>query len=186
MLKKNFDIDKNQFDKLVEELQSGSDEMFNKLFKDVFIITYESIKNKLNISEPDAKEATINAFFNFYNKLKDGKITYNNLKYLLDTMAKQEYFIFFNTDKKEKSFPLIDELNFLIEEEEIDHVAKDEEFNKLEEAVKKLDTNCKKLLDKIYTKGIKTGKIAKSLKISKETFRKRKERCLKKLKNLLS
>jgi len=170
---------------MTEELRNGSDEYFELLFRRLFVYTYREMIETMKISEPDAKEAAIEALYEFRKKLINGKVKYGNVNYLFMVMARRKFIQGYN--KRKKIGFLEDnpyEVEDIIDEIEVKKWS-EEDFLAMEEAFKSLDDKCKDLLHKIYYKKVDTGKIAKKLGINRVAVRKRKQRCLDKMREYL-
>jgi len=185
MKNKNLGLSEDEFNKMVEGLRNGSNEYFEYLFRELFIKTYEKIKSTMNIPEGDAKDATVEALYDLRKKIINGTVKYGNINYLFNMMARRKFMSKYKKAKKGEIFwegPYIEEE--VIDEEEPKEW-EEEDFLKLEMAIDKLDEKCKDLLNNIFYKHIDTVLIARWLGINLPTLRKRKQRCLDKVRQYL-
>ncbi len=176
-LDKNFGLTKEKFAVLLQELKEGNETLFEEIFLSNFQKTCFFIKKKCKISYDEAYDITMNTLLDYRLRLLDGKIVYGNLKSLFRQMA---YHNFVKTVRESEKKEKVLKLNYreapVLENEERDL------FNMLENAFKKLELKCKNLLDKFYYLGISYEDLAREEKISYQAIRKRKERCISKLK----
>jgi len=179
-LDKNFGLSKEKFIVLLQELKNGNETLFEEIFLNNFQSTCLYIKNKCKIDYDRAYDVTMNTLLEYRLRLLDDKIIYGNLKYLFTQMA---YHNFVKTVRENKKLEKIPPLGTRGDEALQSNEAKMQKL--LEIAFKKLEVGCRILLDKFYFLGISYEAIAKEEAISNQAVRKRKERCLNKLKTLI-
>lgn len=177
---KNFGLSKEEFSVLLNELKNGDETLFEEIFLNNFQNTCLYIKNKCNIEYDKAYDITMNTLLEYRIRLLDGKIVYGNLKYLFRQMAYHNFVKTVRENKKEEKT-----LNI---KREVDAAQTKSERNLqdlLEVAYKHLESGCRNLLDKFYYLSISYDELAKEEGVSYQAIRKRKERCLTKLKQLI-
>ncbi len=180
-LDKNFGLSKEEFGDLLYELKNGNESLFEEIFLNNFQNTCLFIKNKCNIEYDKAYDITMNTLLEYRIRLLDDKITYGNLRYLFRQMA---YHNFVKTVREKKKAEKVVPLKIEVDEDLVSRERKMDEL--LDAAYKALESGCKNLLDKFYFLSVSYEEIAKEENVSNQTIRKRKERCLNKLKKLIS
>lgn len=179
-LDKNFGLRKEEFEELLRELKNGNETLFEEIFLNNFQSTCLYIKNKCSIDYEKAYDVTMNTLLEYRIRLLDDKIGYGNLKYLFRQMA---YHNFIKAVREKKKFEKVQSL-YPIE----DGAPQSEEIKMLELleiAFKKLELGCRNLLDKFYFLDVSYDELAEEQAVSNQAVRKRKERCLNKLKELI-
>ena len=177
---KNFGLSKEEFTVLLDELKSGNEKLFEEIFLNNFQSTCLYIKNKCNIEYDKAYDITMNTLLEYRIRLLDDKVKYGNLKYLFRQMAYHNFVKTVREKKKEdKALKLKDEID--------DNLVKSERKMQeiLDEAYDLLGLSCRNLLDKFYHLGVSYDELANDEGVSYQAIRKRKERCLGKLKVLI-
>lgn len=179
--KKNFGLSQARFEELCEGLRKGEDQ---SLFEHIFIEHFEYCQQYL-IREDQAPEhlaydATMDALISFRNALAKGTLTYGNLNWLLTRMARQHYYKFLR-----KPIPVnLANLPELAEPEptlEFDP----ELYGVFRRAWEALGEQCRALLHKIFYQGKSYQELAVNENESQAVLRKRKQRCLSKLRNAI-
>jgi len=180
-MNKNLGLSEKQFYDLVEELKNGNNKLFELAFNKLVFYNIRYAKRKYRISEFDAKDATINALYSLRNKLIDDKIKYSNIRFLFTKMVYHEYLLIRKRNENIVYLDTATENNLVDSTDSFT----DENFNKLNTAMKKLDSKCVELLESIYSKNAKLNKLADKFGISYDLIRKRKQRCLDKLRSIV-
>ena len=173
----NFGLVPSEFEKMVKNLKSNDEHLFEHVFLGQFSTCIKYVEMKYNAQYDDAYDATMDALLDFRLRILDGKIKYGNLRYLLNLMASQYYL----RNKKSFKFQGIEE-NDLLSPDLID----EEDLILLKKAWKNLGNKCQSLLKMNFYSGMKLSEIAITSGKSHGGIRKQKERCLKKLSELFS
>lgn len=179
-LEKNFGLSKEKFVVLLQELKNGNETLFEEIFLNNFQSTCLFIKNKCNIDYDRAYDITMNTLIEFRIRLLDDKVVYGNLKYLFRQMA---YHNFVKTVREKKKLKNVTSIK--TDDDEALKSKENQMLEILEVAFKNLDLKCRNLLDKYYFLGTSYDVLAQEESISNQVVRKRKERCLNKLKALI-
>jgi len=179
-LDKNFGLSKEEFDELLQQLKNGNELLFEEIFLNNFQNTCLFIKNKCNIEYDKAYDITMNTLLEYRIRLLDDKIVYGNLRFLFRQMA---YHNFVKTVREKKKAEKVETINTEVDEDLVSMERKMDEL--LDMAYKTLELGCKNLLDKFYFLSVSYEDIAQEEKVSNQAIRKRKERCLNKLKTLI-
>ncbi len=178
----NFGLKKADFDQLVSDLQGGNE----KLFETIFVQHFESCRSYLmrecSAQADDAYDVTVETIIKFRQMLVEGKIQYGNLRFYFTKMAKDAYLKIIAKNKKmpvgellENEADVADESTAAFDEEQV---------LALDKSWKLLGDECKDLLRQHIQEGFQLKEIALNLAQSEANMRKRKERCMAKLKSL--
>lgn len=174
---KNFGLSEASFKVLLKELNEDNDALFEKIFLTHFKSCQVYLQRNYNASSEDAYDATMNTLIEFQDRLKAGKITYGNLRFLFTRMAGQ---IYLKWIKKENKTTSIGELDIPESFEELD----EESFKILNKAWEKLCDDCRALLKEFYYDGKALNQLAERMEKSHSAVRKQKQRCVEKLRDL--
>ena len=177
LMKKNFGLTKTQFDELVNQLQSGINTIFERVFLSHFQDCRIYLVRQLNAPTEVAYDVTMDALLEFMKRLKEGKITYGNLRFLFTKMASQ---IYLKRIKKESHITQIDEIDLPIEMIEVEP----SDLAILEQCWDQLQERCQKILKAFYYDNIQLKELADKLEKSPTALRKQKQRCMEHLKEL--
>jgi len=173
---KNIGLTEGSFNQLVHDLRNGNELLFEKIFVSFFKKNLNILKAKYNASHADAYDCVMWSMLRMRQMLIEGKISYGNLNNYFIRMSVTRY-IKTNSRKKEFSMEVIPEP----EESEVP-TFDDEVISQLEKAWAKLGAPCKELLKGFYYDKLELKKLTEILNDSSTAnTRKRKERCLKKL-----
>ena len=175
LMGKNFGLTKSEYERLVDNLKTGKEELFEK----IFLAHFDSCKQYLIInhkaSEELAYDITMDTLIQFRKRILTDKTTYGNLRYLFTVMASQ------NLIKHHQKLKKVDLSPFYVEHPP----AKSEAiYDALTFAWERLENDSKTILEEYYYKKTPLIKIANKLGISDSTMRKKKQRCLEKLRSL--
>ena len=177
-LRKNFGLTEAQFDQMNATLKQGDNRLFEQTFLAHFQDCMNYLKRNYNASHEDAYDISMDALLEFCRRLKAGKITYGNLRFLFTQMAGQMYLKWV---KKQKVVGELAEIEIeATPPEEVD----EEAMNALNQAWEQLGSNCKRMLRSFYYDQVALKKIAEDLGKSDVAIRKQKQRCMEKLRNL--
>lgn len=179
MENKNFGLTQADFDRLVVDLKRNDTFFFEQVFTKQFEETIVYLKREYRADHEHAYDAAMDALIAFRLRFVQGKLSYGNLRFLFTKMASQMYL------KSKRSKVRTVDNDLLVNEEAVETETREmsPEFNK---AWQKLGEGCKDLLTKYYYGKMKLLEIADELSKSPATVRKQKERCVKKMKVLIS
>ena len=145
------------------------------LFEQIFLTHFEDCMNylqrKYKASYNDAYDISMETMLLFMNRLKSGKATYGNLRFLFTQMAGQ---LFFKQLKKAK---LSEEL-YLSDPKEESEADQEYLFIIMEQVWETLDQQQQALLHAFYYDGISFKQLSEKTGVSAVTLRKRKQRCI--------
>lgn len=165
---------------LTNKLTLGDQSLFELIFLSHFKDCYNFLLQEDGASADLAYDATMEALYNFRCKVESGKIKYGNLRFLLTRMARQYYYKRLRKEHNDS----IEEIRGLIEEEE-DASFEEDTFVLLRTAWLSLGDECKKLLHAFYYQNSTLLAIASTTKQSYTVVRKRKQRCVEKLRTMM-
>ena len=174
-LQQNFGLTLAEFTDMVEELRSGNDAIFKRIFLVHFSDCTHFLESKLKADPVDAYDAAIDTLLEFCKRLKRGKIQYGNLRYLFTQMARQALY---RIRKKHNPVTDLDEASDV---QSVDERPDDDTLEVLALAWKKLGEQCQRLLRGFYYDNTSLGDLAKTLEKSEVATRKQKQRCMQKL-----
>ena len=179
-MEKNLGLNEKQFKNLVSRLKKGDDTLFELAYKKLVEDNIELLKNRYKVEDFDAKDATLNALFSLKKKLLDGKIRYDNIRFVFSKMAYHEYVLLLRA--REKSLNSKGRvISYYTKDGEGGIEFTEEDFAALDRAMSKLDKICLKIIKSVFYTQLKLKEIAVVLKMSYDNIRKKKQRCLEKL-----
>lgn len=173
----NFGLSQTAFDEMLQKMKTGDDDLFEQIFLAQFEETIAYLMRRYNASRTMAYDATMDALLKFRKRLLEGKIVYNNMRFLFTQMAGQ--FLVTALQKDGKSVALSNEEAIPEIEEKVDEAILDY----LDAAWKLLGDQCSKLLENYYYKKIALKELAEKLGKSDAALRKQKQRCLEALRS---
>jgi RNA polymerase sigma factor (sigma-70 family) len=178
----NFGLKKADFDQLVSDLQGGNE----KLFETIFVQHFESCRSYLmrecSAQSDDAYDITVETIIRFRQMLVESKIQYGNLRFYFTKMAKDAYLKIIAKNKKMPVGELVE--NEADRADEATEAFDEEQVTALDTSWKLLGEDCRNLLRQHIQEGIQLKEIAQAIEQSEVNMRKRKERCMAKLKSL--
>lgn len=175
LLGRNFGLSEHEFNQLTISLKAGKEELFEKIFLAHFDNCQQFLVTNHKASYELAYDITMDTLIQFRQRIITDKIHYGNLRYLFTVMASQRLIKHYQKDKK------VDLSPFYLE----GSPGKSEEiYEALAFAWDALENESKTLLEEYYYKKTPLIKIANKLGISDSTMRKKKQRCLNKLRTL--
>lgn len=175
LIGKNFDLTQHEYDELVENLKKGEEELFEKIFLSHFDNCKQFLVTKHNASYELAYDITMDTLIQFRQRILTDKTTYGNLRYLFTVMASQNLIKHYQKTKK------VDLSPFYVEGTPVKSEAV---YEALSFAWETLENDSKKVLEEYYYKKTPLIKIANKLGIKDSSMRKKKQRCLEKLRAL--
>ena len=175
---KNIGLTEDSFNQLVQGLRNGNELLFEKIFVSFFKKNLNILKAKYNANHEDAYDCVMWALLRMRQMLIEGKISYGNLNNYFIRMSITRYI---KTKSRNKEFST----EVLPEPQQADDpVFDDDIMAHLEKAWAKLGDPCKQLLKGFYYDKLELKKLTEILNdTSTANTRKRKERCLKKLRS---
>ena len=178
MERKNFGLTEASFLQMVLDLKANDTRIFEKAFLAQFDETMSYIRREYDANQEDAYDATMDAILELRNRFVDGKLYYGNLRFLFTKMSAQMYL-----RNKKRQQPIFEDLETLKElsDEQIETPVP--ESFKL--AWQSLGAKCKQLLTLHYYGSMRLTEIAEELSKPPATVRKQKERCIRKIKDLM-
>lgn len=178
MKDKNFGLLEEDFNQMLAQLQNDNKTLFEQVFLAHFEDCIRYLQHKYNASYNDAYDAAMNTLMQFHDKLKMGKIRYGNLRFLYTQMAIHIYLKWIA--KAEQKTQTIESLD-LADESPV--VLNEEQDVALTKAWQQLCNDCQHLLKSFYYEGVELKNIALSLSKKPTALRKKKQRCLERLRD---
>lgn len=171
---KNFGLTASDFQDMVLQLRSGDYRLYEQVFLTHFSSCIDYVKYRCKATHAEAYDATMNAMLDLCRRIKNGAVSYGNLRYLFTRMACQ----FYNHAKgRQERFATLDEVDLPITEDEWPEEARE----LIREAWQYLLEPCQELLQKFYYHQISLKILAEQSGRSEVALRKRKQRCLESL-----
>ena len=174
--KKNLELTESGFKELVAKLKEGDEQLFEKIFIEYFERNLKLLKAKYQASHENAYDCVMWAMLRMRQMLLEDKISYGNLDNYFSRIAVTRY-VKMQSRKREFATSEMPELG--IGE---DHFIDDDTLVRLNKAWARLGEPCQQLMKGFYYDKIELKDLTVILKdTSTANTRKRKERCLKKL-----
>ncbi|UOY05823.1 sigma-70 family RNA polymerase sigma factor [Muricauda sp. SCSIO 64092] len=178
MERKNFGLTEASFGQMVLDLKANDTRFFQQVFLVQFKETLNYVKREYGASHEDAYDATMDALLEFRKRFVDGKLKYGNLRFLFTKMSTQMYLR--NKKRQQLTYEDLETLREIADDHVEAGVPKSFRM-----AWRSLGANCKQLLTQHYYGAMQLTEIARELSKSPATVRKQKERCIKKIKDLM-
>jgi RNA polymerase sigma factor (sigma-70 family) len=178
----NFGLKKADFDQLVGDLQGGNEKLFETIFVQHFDSCRSYLMRECAAPSDDAYDVTVETIIKFRQMLVDSKIQYGNLRFYFTKMAKDAYLKIIAKNKKMPVGELLE--NEADRADESTESFDDEQVAALDKSWKQLGEDCRNLLRQHIQEGFQLKEIAQALEQSEVNMRKRKERCMTKLKSI--
>jgi len=175
------------FQKMVKQLKLGDNKLFDSYFDYLGKEVIFHLNSKYRASRFDAQEATVKAMYIIYNKLVEDKVKFETLNNYFSRIAYHEFLKIQNKKRNNTLLvesEIIPEINYSEEKEE-DTIFTEINFNLLKKSIRKMDSGCKEIFKLVFNKGMKQNDVADKLNISYSSLRKKKQRCIEKLKEML-
>lgn len=173
---KNFGLTEAGFQELLEELHAGRDELYQQVFLAHFDDCMNYLKRNYQASHQDAYDASMDTLLIFCDRLKKGRITYGNLRFLFTQMASQVYL---KNQKKSNRYAALP-ADYDLTDEVVEGIPK-EAFEVFDQAWPELGDNCRQLLKAFFYDSVKLKHIAQQQGKTEAALRKQKQRCMGKL-----
>jgi RNA polymerase sigma factor (sigma-70 family) len=177
----NFGLKLTTFSDMLNALQQGDESLFEHVFVKHFSDCRNYLMRECDASADDAYDITVETIINFRKRLIEGKIEYGNLRYYFTKMAKDNFLKLLEKNKRLPVGELV--LNEADREDEVSNEFNTEQIQYLEKAWTKLNPDCQKLLRSHIYDGLQLKQVALLLNENEANIRKRKERCMDKLKS---
>lgn len=174
LAKKNFGLTEEDFGAMMKQVKIGDDQFFEQVFLNHFESCMSFLKRQYSCSHEDAYDATMDTLLVFSKRLKEGKVSYGNLRFLFTRMAGQIYLKMKKREQKEQ-----DIVSVSLEYEP--DVVDEEKFKILEKAWNALCESCSGILKAFYYEKESLNDIAVRMEKTAVALRKQKQRCVEKL-----
>ena len=177
----NFGLKQTAFSDMLNALQRGDETLFEHVFVKHFSDCISYLMRECSANAEDAYDITVETIISFRKRLIEGKIEYGNLRFYFTKMAKDS---FLKLLEKNKRLPVKEfVLNEADREEEPTQDFDEDQLQSLDKAWTKLNEDCQKLLRSHIYDGLQLKQVAVLLNENEANIRKRKERCMDKLKS---
>ena len=177
--KDNFGLTKREFDQFLESVKNGDESLFVRVFNVHFKTSVKYIQNKFSISNEGAYDVCMDTLVEFRAKLKADKIKYGNLRYLFTKMAVNMYLDSLKRKKKVKNA-----ISVFMGEHYKNNLEDKEFLAILNRSIELLEKPQREMIKDIFYHGKLKEQILEEYNITYDTFRKRKQRSLGKLKTV--
>lgn len=181
---KNFNLSRREFKNLVQQLKSGDNHLFDLIFLAHAKKCIYYLKQNAKVTHEDAYDSTVDALLELRKDLIKGKLTYGNLKFYFTVRAKKKLFKRIGRKKGDENLN-IEGMDFEDEEITMKQLLQEEQKKIIVKAIKKLCTNCKRLLEMFYYEQQTLKEIAPIVGTSHVNARKQITRCRGKLRKHL-
>ena len=177
----NFGLKFSDFNEMLNSLQQGDEKLFEHVFVKHFSDCRSYLMRECTAQADDAYDITVETIISFRKRLIDGKIDYGNLRFYFTKMAKDSYLKLLEKNKRTPVSEFV--LTEADREDESTEAFDDEQMHALDNAWNKLNEDCRKLLRSHVYDGLQLKQVAQLLNENEANIRKRKERCMDKLKS---
>jgi RNA polymerase sigma factor (sigma-70 family) len=174
-MSQNFGLTEQRFDQMVRDLKAGDDQLFERIFLKHIEDCVKFIVRHYKANWEDAYDASMECLLEFHRRLRNGKITYGNLRFLFTRMAGQIYLKWIK--KTSRQDPIDDQFDLAEPPDVIDP----ETQEALDVAWDQLGPDCQQVLKAFYYDGTSLKELAEKLQKTPAAIRKQKQRCLEKL-----
>lgn len=177
----NFGLKAAEFAQLRTDLLRGDETLFERVFVKHFDDCRAYLMRNCAAQADDAYDITVETIIAFRKRLIENKVEYGNLRFYFTKMAKDSYL---KTVEKSKRMPVGElDMNEADRAEEKDGGFDEDQLKSLDSAWAKMGEECKNLLKSHIYDGLQLKIIAQSLNEAETNIRKRKERCMDRLKS---
>lgn len=174
---KNFGLTEPAFLQLVTALQAGDDQLFKQVFLAQFKDCCRYLTKNYKATSQDAYDVSMDTLVEFHKRLMSGKIAHGNLRYLFVRMAGQAYLKWVKKDQRHEDLGDFDLPEAPVEMDEAS-------LTLLDKAWAGLCSDCQLLLKSFYHQAQTLEQLSKNTGDSAAAVRKRKQRCVEKLRDL--
>ncbi len=177
----NFGLKAAEFEQLRTDLLRGDETLFERVFVKHFDDCRVYLIRNCSAQADDAYDITVETIIAFRKRLIENKVEYGNLRFYFTKMAKDSYL---KTVEKNKRMP-VGELNINEADraDEAENGFDEDHLKALDSAWVKLGEECKNLLKSHVYDGVQLKLIAQERNEAEANVRKRKERCMDRLKS---
>ncbi len=165
----NFGLRQDEFEEMLEQMQTGQDQLFEHIFLAHFDDCRKFLSSKFSMEYEVSYDITMDTMLEFRLKLLQGKIVYGNLRYLFTRMASNNYLSHMSYEQRLKQ---------VLRDEEIEEIYQEDRFDKLTVAWKSLDESERTILTQYYYEDRSLKDIADANQVNDATLRKKKQRAL--------
>lgn len=176
--KDNFGLSKSEFQMSVENLKAGINDILTKHIAHQIPDTISYLGKRFSLSRQVSYDICMSTLLKFREKLIQDKIQYGNLRFLYTRMCINHYF---DAEKKRKQ---TDAAVHTFLELNTGNFNQEVFYKRLDTVVDDLDKEQQTLIDNIYRSGKSMENVAADLNISYAALRKKKQRLLKKMKEM--
>ncbi len=177
-MNKNFGLTLAEFELLLEEVQAGDNTRFEQVFLAHFNDCINYLKSNYDAKQEDAYDATMETLIIFHDRMKEGKVTYGNLRFLFTQIASQYYLRWIKKEQLTQTLP--ETLDRIEANAQLDR----ETLGTLDKAWAQLGQKCQDLLKAFYYGNVKLNELALIAESSPAAVRKQKQRCVEQLRSL--
>ncbi len=177
----NFGLKAAEFEQLRADLLRGDEKLFEHVFVKHFDDCRVYLIRNCSAQADDAYDITVETIIAFRKRLLENKVEYGNLRFYFTKMAKDSYLKWLEKNKRLPVTELVD--NEADHADETDSGFDEDQLKALDSAWSKLGDDCKNLLKSHVYDGLQLKLIAQSLNEAEANIRKRKERCMDRLKS---
>ena len=177
----NFGLKAAEFAQLRAELLRGDESLFEHVFVKHFDDCRVYLIRNCAAQADDAYDITVETIIAFRKRLLENKVEYGNLRFYFTKMAKDSYLKWLEKNKKMPVSELV--VNEADRSDEADGGFDEDQLKVLDSAWAKMGEDCKNLLKSHVYDGLQLKLIAQSLNEAEANIRKRKERCMDRLKS---
>lgn len=177
----NFGLKAAEFAQLRGELLRGDESLFEHVFVKHFDDCRVYLIRNCAAQADDAYDITVETIIAFRKRLLENKVEYGNLRFYFTKMAKDSYLKWLEKNKRMPVSELV--VNEADRSDEADDGFDEDQLIVLDSAWAKMGEDCKSLLKSHVYDGLQLKLIAQSLNEAEANIRKRKERCMDRLKS---
>ena len=177
----NFGLKAAEFAQLQANLLRGDETLFERVFVKHFDDCRVYLIRNCSAQADDAYDVTVETIIVFRKRLLENKVEYGNLRFYFTKMAKDSYLKMVEKNKKMPVSELV--VNESDRAEDADGGFDEDQLTSLDSAWAKMGEDCKNLLTRHIYNGVQLKEIAAALNEAEANIRKRKERCMSKLKS---
>ena len=177
----NFGLKAAEFAQLRAELLRGDESLFEHVFVKHFDDCRVYLIRNCAAQADDAYDITVETIIAFRKRLLENKVEYGNLRFYFTKMAKDSYLKWLEKNKRMPVSELV--VNEADRSDEADNRFDEDQLKVLDSAWEKMGEDCKNLLKSHVYDGLQLKLIAQSLNEAEANIRKRKERCMDRLKS---
>lgn len=176
----NFGLKAAEFEQLRADLLRGDETLFEHVFVKHFDDCRVYLIRNCSAQADDAYDITVETIIAFRKRLLENKVEYGNLRFYFTKMAKDSYLKWLEKNKRLPVTELV--ANEADHADETDGGFDEDQLKVLDSAWTKMGDDCKNLLKSHVYDGLQLKIIAQSLNEAEANIRKRKERCMDRLK----